>query len=98
MAHKDKLDLVIDRIDDLKDSTESRLDSIDFNLAEHMRRTDILEELHRDNQKKIELQQQDIETLKEPQKAMHFIKRVVVYVGVVSAGIVSVVKLLEYLP
>ena len=95
---KDKIDLVVDRIDDLKDMTEKRLDSIDVNLAEHMRRTDILEELHRDNQRKIELQQEAIEELKEPQKALHYLKKVVIYVGAISAGIISVIKLLEYLP
>lgn len=88
---KDKLDLVVDRIDDLKDSTERRLDSIDNNLAEHMRRTDILEQLHRDNQTRIEM-------LEEPKKALQYIKKAVIYVGAVAAGIISVIKLLEYLP
>jgi hypothetical protein len=88
---KDKLDLVVDRIDDLKESTNKRLDQYNDLLEDHIKRTNILEELHMDNQKRIEL-------LEEPQKAMHFIKKVVVYVGVISAGIVSVVKLLEYLP
>lgn len=41
---KDKLDLVVDRIDDLKESTEKRLDSIDFNLAEHMQQTMLVRE------------------------------------------------------
>jgi hypothetical protein len=39
----DKLDLVIQRIDDLKDSSNDRLDSIDSNLLEHMKRTAVAE-------------------------------------------------------
>lgn len=88
---KDKIDLVVDRIDDLKESTEKRLDSIDFNLAEHMRRTDVLEKLHMDNQKRIE-------SLEEPKRALSFLKKIVIYVATFSAGIVSIVKLIEYLP
>ena len=87
----DKIDLVVARIEDLKESTEKRLDSIDNNLAQHMRRTDILEKLHMDNQTRIE-------SLEEPKKALKFLKEVVIYVAAISASIISVIKLLEYLP
>lgn len=88
---KDKIDLVVDRIDDLKESTNKRLDQYNDLLEDHIRRTNILENLHMDNQKRIEM-------LEEPKKALHYIKKVVIYVGAISAGVISVIKLLEYLP
>jgi len=66
----DKLDLVIDRIDDLKEATNDRLDSIDENLREHMRRTAVLEDLHIDNQIRIN-------KLEEPKKALLMLKPMV---------------------
>jgi len=86
-----KEDLIISKIDDLKESTDQRLDSIDVNLAAHMKRTDILEKLHMDNQTRIGI-------LEEPAKALQLIKSVVVYFAAISASIISVIKLLEYLP
>ena len=85
---KDKLDLVIDRIDDLKDSTEGRLDSIDNNLQEHMRRTDVLEKLHTDNQKRIEM-------LEEPSKARKYIKNMALYIAAVTGAVVGIFKLID---
>jgi len=81
----DKLDLIVDRIEDLKESTDKRLDNIDSNLAEHMRRTDVLESLHRDNQQRIQL-------LEEPKKALLLIKNVVLYISVVTGGIIAILK------
>ena len=49
----DKLDLIIEKIEDQKDNVDLRLRSIDRNLAEHMRRTEVLEKLHMDNQSRI---------------------------------------------
>lgn len=88
---KDKIDLVVDRIEDLKESTNKRLDQYNDLLEDHIRRTNILEDLHMDNQKRIEM-------LEEPQKALHYLKKVIIYVGAISAGVISVIKLLEYLP
>jgi hypothetical protein len=83
----DKLDLVVDRIDDLKESTDKRLESIDKNLAEHMRRTDILEQLHKDNQKRIHM-------LEEPKKALLLIKSAAMYVAAIAGAVLTVLKLL----
>jgi len=84
-----KEDLIIQRLEDLKESTDSRLDSIDNNLAQHMRRTDILEleSLHRDNQKRILL-------LEEPRKALLLLKSVLVYISITAGCILGVLKLL----
>jgi hypothetical protein len=84
----DKLDLIVDRIEDLKDNTEKRLESIDLNLAEHMRRTDVLEQLHRDNEKRI-LQ------LEEPRKALLLLKNVVLYIAALAGAIITVMKLFK---
>jgi hypothetical protein len=83
----DKLDLVVDRIDDLKESTDKRLESIDKNLAEHMRRTDILEQLHRDNQQRIAM-------LEEPRKALILIKQVALWISAICGCILAVLKML----
>ena len=82
----DKIDLVIQRIDDLKDNTADRLDSIDSNLAEHMRRTDVLEQLHMDNQDRINM-------LEEPRKALLLLKTVVLYISAVSGAAVAILKI-----
>ena len=74
----------------MKDSTERRLDNIDINLAEHMRRTDVLEDLHRDNQKRIE-------SLEEPRRALRLLKNTVLYVAAICGGILGVLKLIEYI-
>jgi len=56
-----------------------------------MRRTDVLEKLHMDNQTRIV-------SLEAPKRALGFIKEVVIYVAAISASVISVIKLLEYLP
>lgn len=84
----DKLDLVVDRIEDLKNSTETRLESIDNNLAEHMRRTDVLEQLHRDNQTRIL-------KLEEPKVVARYIKNGLLYLAAICGAIISIIKLVE---
>ena len=85
MASKD--DIILQRIDDLKDSTDSRLDSIDTNLAEHMRRTDVLENLHRDNQVRIE-------SLEEPRKALKFLKSAALYIAAITGAVLGVIRIM----
>ena len=84
MATKD--DLIIQRLDDLKDSTNQRLDSIDTNLAEHMRRTDVLEKLHGDNQKRIAL-------LEEPKMVLKYIRNGAYFISAVAAAVLTLLKL-----
>lgn len=66
----------------LLESQSKRLDSIDENLAEHMRRTDVLEELHRDNQNRIE-------KLEEPKKAREYLTSIIVDVGKYTGFLLS---------
>lgn len=47
------LELLNEKIDKNQKHLEVRLESIDKNLEEHMRRTDVLEQLHKDNEKRI---------------------------------------------
>lgn len=68
-------------------TTSSRLDSIDENLAEHMRRTDVLEKLHEDNQ-------QRIEDLEQPGKTLATIKKWALWTSGVAGAIVAVAKVL----
>lgn len=83
----DRIDLIIKLIEEQKENTDDRLRNIDKNLAEHMRRTDILEQLHRDNQARIAM-------LEEPGKALKFIKKTAIYVSVVAGSVLTVLKLL----
>lgn len=81
-------DLILALIKESKESTNLRLDSIDENLAEHMRRTDVLEQLHRDNQDRIAM-------LEEPRKALKLGKSMLLYVAAVSGSIITIIKLIE---
>jgi len=81
-----KEDIIIQMITDSKESTDNRLDNIDLNLAEHMRRTDVLEDLHIDNQTRIA-------KLEEPAKALLFIKNVVLYIAAITGAIITLLKL-----
>lgn len=83
------IQLILEYVKQLNDKVDYRLDAIDKNLAEHMRRTDVLEKLHKDNEKRIL-------HLEEPRKALSLLKSVVIYVGTISGTILGLLKLLEY--
>jgi len=85
---KDKIDLVIKLIEEQKGSTDKRLDSIDDNLREHMRRTDVLEDLHRDNQDRIQI-------LEQPRNALVLIKKSALWVSAISGAILIISKLIK---
>ena len=86
----DKLDLVIDKIDANAKHAEHRLDRIDANLAEHMRRTDVLEKLHIDNQTRII-------KLEETPNALKKIKSWSLYIAAIAGAVLTVLKLVEYI-
>lgn len=58
-------------------------------LAEHMRRTEVLESLHKDNQIRIE-------KLEAPKKAWKMVGGWVLRVGSLSAAIAGVLKLIDH--
>lgn len=80
------MDLIIDRINEFKDHMSFRLESIDENLAEHMKRTDVLEQLHKDNQKRIE-------TLEKPREFLEMLKKIIGYIAAIAGGIMVILKL-----
>ena len=86
----DKLDLIVNKIDDLKDLQDVRLNAIDKNLEEHMRRTDILETLHQNNQTRIA-------TLEKPAEALSLIKKSALYIAAIAGAILAVMKVLSML-
>lgn len=90
----DKLDLIVDKIDDLKNNHKERLDRIDANLAEHMRRTDILEDLHRDNMAKIEQNESSIKSL-EKRTVVALAKDASKFILALSATVLAVIKLID---
>lgn len=83
----DLLQLINDKIDRNHDETDRRLDSIDSNLAEHMRRTDVLEQLHRDNQTRIQ-------KLEEPSKALLMLIKWITTAGAVAGAIYAISKVI----
>lgn len=62
------------------------------NLAEHMRRTDILEDLHLSNEAKIGVISGRVDSLEEPKKALKLIIKWIVSVGAVSTALVAIIK------
>ena len=66
-----------------------RLDSIDSNLQEHMRRTDILEQLHLDNDKRITV-------LEAPIKARKYAINTIVDITKFTGFVLSVLAILRY--
>ena len=81
-----KEDIILKMLEEHIDSSDKRLDSIDDNLREHMRRTDVLEDLHMDNQARIA-------KLEAPAKALLFIKNVVLYIAAITGAIIALLKL-----
>ena len=86
----DKLELIIDKIDYNQKHVEHRLDRIDANLSEHMRRTDVLEKLHIDNQDRIL-------KLEEPKKALKLLKSWVIGIGSVAGAAYAVARVMNWL-
>jgi len=82
------IDLIIDKIDQHSEHTQFRLDKIDANLAEHMRRTDVLEDLHRDNATRIE-------KLEEPRKLVIMLQKIVLGVGGLFGTIYGIYRVWE---
>lgn len=83
----DLLELINDKIDQNQKTNEIRLESIDKNLEEHMRRTDILEKLHHDNQNRIQ-------SLEEPSKAISLIIKWAAGIGTISGAIYAVSRII----
>ena len=75
----DKLDLIIDKIKDLKEAHNCRLDSIDKNLLEHMKRTEMLENR--------------VDKLEEPGKARKYLKKILIGVGALAGLIYTILRI-----
>ena len=100
----DKIDLIYDlvksdreesaefrkEVRDTNKQVDERLVLIEAGLAEHMRRTDLLEDLHKDNASRIQ-------KLEEPVKALSTFKKVMVWFGAVAGAIVAIAKLIGLL-
>lgn len=59
-------------------------------LAEHIRRTELLEELHKQNEERIS-------RLEEPSKAKKLLKKWLIGAGAIAGAIVSIIGLIKYL-
>lgn len=62
-------------------------------IAHHIKRTDILEALHKDNQKKIDLNEERLDKLEEPIKAKEWIKKYMITISAVITALVSIAAL-----
>lgn len=93
----ERLDLVLELLKTHKEQMNERLESIDSHmgtynqqLTDHIKRTELLEELHKDNAKRIEL-------LEKPREARQYLKNVVLYIASISGALITVYKALELL-
>jgi len=58
--------------DELKEQSKCLI-NVQSDLKYHIKRTDMLEDLHKDNQKKIELSEKRIDLLEEPNKVSKYL-------------------------
>lgn len=86
-----------DKLNKLETETAERLSKIELldeqqntQLAEHMRRTDILEKLHIDNQDKIKSNDDRITVLEEPGKVRRYIKNNIVTIAKVTGALMTI--------
>lgn len=132
----DKLDLVIDKINDLKEHQNVKIDNLHENIEEfknrlkahqmkeemdlvdikkdlkyHIKRTDelqnntnILTQLHIDNQKRIDQNEDEIKinstkviALEVPKNARKYLVVAFKGLGIVAVGILSILKLIDYI-
>lgn len=63
-------------------------------IAYHIRRTDLLQDLHIDNQKRIEMSEQRIEKLEVPVKAKEWVKNHLVTISAVVTALASMAAFL----
>jgi phage terminase large subunit-like protein len=80
------LEDVDSNVKDLKVTVAKNTDDI----FHHIRRTDLLEALHKDNQKKIEQTEMRVSALEEPVKAKEWLKKHIVAISGVVAAIATV--------
>lgn len=116
--HGDKINTLGDSIDDFKErlkahqiKEEMDLSDIKKDLKYHIKRTDdlqyntdLLTQLHVDNQRRIEVNEIDIKdttgkiaVLEEPRKARKYLVVAFKGFGIVAVGILSVLKLIDYI-
>ena len=79
-----------DMIIEILNEQGKRLDSIDNNLAVHMMRTDLLEDLHKANEDRIE-------KLEAPKKARQYLLESVLTFGKFAGAILAVLGVLKYI-
>lgn len=79
--------------------TEERLTKIEAldevqnqQLAEHIRRTEVLEALHMSNEGKIGVHENRITKLEEPGKALSLVKKWILGTGAVAGALVAIAK------
>lgn len=77
----EKDDIIIQMLTAIREDHGKRLDSIDNNLAEHMRRTALLENR--------------VDSLETPGKAFKYLKSVLIYISIFTGVILSVLKLID---
>ena len=78
-----------DNLDKILELMIQRLDDIDDNLQEHMRRTELLEQLHKDSQDRISV-------LEEPVKAKRYIKELIFEISKFTGAAIAIISALKY--
>ena len=84
----DKLDILTKLIENNQESTNTRLESIDKNLGEHMEQTRIVRGMAQDNRK-------SIVELERPREFLKSIKTVSLYLSAFAGAVLVVMKVIE---
>lgn len=61
-------------------------------LAEHMRRTEVLEDLHMSNEAKIGVNRERIDKLEAPGKALSLVKKWIIGTGAIAGALAAIAK------
>jgi hypothetical protein len=80
------------KTDDRLSKLEAQGEVQNQQLAEHMRRTEVLEDLHMSNEGKIGANSERITKLEEPRKALSLMKRWFLGAGAVAGAAVAIAK------
>jgi len=89
----DKLDLILDKIEDLKQSHGRRLEAIDRNLDIHMTRCD---ELEHSNELLKDHFNSRLSSLEEPKIFLSYVWRIVLGFGAIGAIVLTVIQIIKY--
>lgn len=77
---------------DWQSKTDQRMQRIEEDLKYHIKRTDVLEDLHMSNEGKIGANSERISELEEPKKVLSLIKKWIIGAGAIAGALFAIAK------